>query len=64
MSCLATACWCLSPVPVSPMTANFTEPFFIGSVTFRFCAVDVAAIANANATIVSTNKSERRMITA
>ena len=61
VSCFATASWWLSPVPVSPMTANFTDPCFIGSVRLMFCAIN-AGVASANAMMVSTNESDRRII--
>src|SRR6476469_4345358 len=57
-SCLATDNWCLSPVPVSPITANFTDPFCTG--TDRFCATSAgtATVSSSN----NTNRNERRII--
>jgi hypothetical protein len=53
----ATARCLLSPVPVSPMTANRSEPSFIGSFSVIPCAKGVVTNANRN------NETSNRCIT-
>src|SRR5436190_5670220 len=73
VSCFATASWCLSPVPVSPMTANFTEPALFGSVSLpdagaaagadevRWSCAAIDGVEHATATSTGTNRYARRM---